>query len=44
MISKASDGKGIFPHSTRCSPPTIIVVEEFHGQGDVVGKRAEVLH
>lgn len=43
-ISTATDGKGIFPHSTRCPPPTIIVVEEFHGQGDVVGKRAKVLH
>lgn len=44
MTSIETGGKGIFPHSTHCSPPTIIVVEEFHGQGNVIGKRPEVLH
>lgn len=43
-IITETDGKGIFPHGTHCSPPTIIVVEEFHGQGNVIGKRSKVLH
>lgn len=35
---------GILPQGTHCSPPTIVVVEEFHAQGDVIGQRPQVLH
>lgn len=44
MIIIGADGQGIVPPSTHCSPPTIIVVEEFHGEGNITGKWAKVLH
>lgn len=44
MIITETDGKGSCPYSMCCSLPTFIVIEEFHGQGNVIGKRAKVLH
>lgn len=32
------------PKAHSAPPPTIVVVEEFHAQGDVIGQRPQVLH
>lgn len=44
MIITETDGKGSSPRSTLSYPPTIIIIEELHGQGNVIGKWAKVLH
>lgn len=43
-LTHITETDGTLPQGTHCSPPTMVVVEEFHAQGDVIGQWPQVLH